>query len=117
MHPNYTEYHLGSRLDKFRAPKTTWILWESEAGNDYSHGGTATGKVTLGTSIVNGVEVADASKAPWCADGGELAFRHLLGSDRRLWQQNARAPVGFVDGHVETHNPNDPQYKAANFPP
>jgi prepilin-type processing-associated H-X9-DG protein len=108
VNPAYVEYHLGRKMDDFRAPSTKFLIWDAEAYNDYSHGGTATGTVVLGL---------DGTVAPWCADGYELAFRHLLPRDKRMYQAMGRASIAYLDGHVGILNPNLPMYKPEFFPP
>ena len=101
-------YALGRTTDSWANASTKYLMWEAEAGNDEDRyeGGDVNGMLTLND---------DPTKAPWCARGGEVAFRHMLPTDQSLWQQRARAPVLYVDGHVGEWNPNLPQYTAANF--
>ena len=110
-------YMLGRRTDKWANASTKYLMWEAEAGNDMDGYRNDSVDGTLPLNVLG----TDGSKAPWCAGGvgtsGEFAFRHMLTPDSSLWQERARAPVLYVDGHVGEWNPNLPMYRAANFDP
>ena len=105
----YTYYRLGARKERFRDPSSKYLMWEAEAGNDFNRyqGGDTNGRLKLGYS--GSTPSPDASKAPWCSGGssGEYAFRHMLPVDVRQYQQSARAPALYIDGHVQVLNPNE----------
>ena len=109
VNPAYYYYYLGNRREAFVSPSSKYMMWEAEAGNDQdNYGGGVefpanSGKVRLNVAPNR----TDATKAEWTADGGEWAFRHLLGVNPALWQQKARAPALYVDGHVQVLNPNE----------
>jgi len=100
--PTYTFYRLGAQEDKFKSNATKYLMWDSEAGNEMDRGGgtTAPGIYLLNTSG------ADTTKSPTSIPGGQWAFRHLVPTDKRLYQQNCRGCAMMMDGHVEGLNPN-----------
>ena len=108
-------YVLGRRTDSWANASNKYLMWEAEAGNDMDRysGVTGTTGTVDGTLPLND----DPSKAPWCARGGEVAFRHMLTTDQSLWQQRARGSIIYVDGHVGEWNPNLPQNLSRNFNP
>ena len=71
----------------------------------------------LGGGTGSNSGLADPTKAPWCSAGGELAFRHLLPVDTKLYQVMARMPANYVDGHVAVLNPNTDIYRDKYFVP
>jgi len=60
---------------------------------------------TAGTVTLNS---GNPAYPPWKSSDARWSFRHLVPADKGLVQQRARAPALFVDGHVETLNPNNP---------
>ena len=112
-------YELGRRTDTWANASIKYLVWESEAGDDmngWNGGGGPNGTVPLNT------DGSDSTKAPWCNNvqvpySGEFAFRHLLKTDQNLWQEQARMPVLYVDGHVGEWNPSAPQYAQQYFLP
>jgi prepilin-type N-terminal cleavage/methylation domain-containing protein len=115
--PTYDEYHLGSLQDSFVAPASKWLLWDAEAGDDYYHPRDNDSYPNGSGKLIVGDGNPHNGFAPWCADGGQVAFRHLLPPDMLLWQTRGRASLGYLDGHVDMVNPNMPQYKIDYFVP
>jgi prepilin-type N-terminal cleavage/methylation domain-containing protein/prepilin-type processing-associated H-X9-DG protein len=126
-HPVYRSenggsYALGRKIDTWASASTKYLMWEAEAGNDMDR---YEGLDNNGTLTIIGTRAAPGNwPPPWCVVNlssgtysGEVAFRHLLGADRALWQAKARAPVLYVDGHVGEWNPNQRMYTQANFDP
>jgi len=100
IHPNYSQYNLGAKMEVFSRPHHQFLISESEYGNDETFStATGNGRVTLGN---------DPTRPPW--SGGSRAalfsFRHLRGTDESMYQQRARANFLFIDGHVEHMGPN-----------
>jgi prepilin-type N-terminal cleavage/methylation domain-containing protein len=112
--------YLGASRDSFRNPASKFMMWEAEAGNDqdrFEGAAGDNGMIYLGCGTGSNSRIADASKAPWCGWGGEVAFRHMLPIDPKLYQQNARMPANYVDGHVEVLNPSKNSMAEKNFAP
>jgi prepilin-type N-terminal cleavage/methylation domain-containing protein/prepilin-type processing-associated H-X9-DG protein len=105
-------YALGRKLGSWSNPSVKYVMWEAEAGNDMDR--YEGGYSTDGTLKLNPI---GGGAPPWGAVGDEVAFRHMLGPDQTIWQRQARAPVLYVDGHVNEWNPNMPQYLPQNFDP
>ena len=107
VNPAYYYYYLGNRRDAFVNPASKYMMWEGEPGRDQDrYTGldipAGSGKLLLD---VNPNRI-DGGRAEWTAAGGDWAFRHLLPVNQALWQQKARAPALYVDGHVNVLNPN-----------
>jgi prepilin-type N-terminal cleavage/methylation domain-containing protein len=108
IHPSYTLYRLGALAERFKAPASKYMIWDSDAGNDHDRESGSTG-LTVGFTDTNGVNW------PYLADGGKWAFRHLLPPDRRRYQTDARAAALYIDGHSEGVNPNEKVFSAPYF--
>jgi prepilin-type N-terminal cleavage/methylation domain-containing protein len=100
------EYHLGARLEKFRRPNYTYLLYETEYNGA---GSNATWPHDPPYAVMNGK--TDLTSPPWGSFCGSASprvfvFRHMLPSDYGLYQQQATACAAFTDGHIAILNPN-----------
>jgi len=107
VHPNYTFYRLGARLEKFKHTASKYLMWDAEATNDMDREGDDTD----GVMVLN----ANRVKPPWCTSGAHWAFRHLLPTDRVQYQQKARGCALYIEGHAGPVNPNDKVWGAQFF--
>jgi prepilin-type N-terminal cleavage/methylation domain-containing protein len=107
VNPAYYYYILGNRRDAFVSPSSKYMMWEAEAGRDQDRYTGLDIPVGSGKLLLDvAPNRIDQGRAEWTAAGGDWAFRHLLGVNQALWQQKARAPALYVDGHVQVLNPN-----------
>jgi len=104
-YPRYLDYYsLGAILSRFPNPSDQILASEGERGNDNCPHGRSSPPYTarLGDNW---------SYPPWAASdgvtGGQLAFRHMLPNDVRLYQTRAQANYLYIDGHVTVLGPND----------
>ena len=87
-------YFLGAQLDRFPRPSYEIMVLEQERGGDGTWGVWPYSPIVLNT------------EAPaWCAFGASYSFRHTLGPDPKLYQQQATACYVFIDGHVDVVQP------------
>jgi prepilin-type N-terminal cleavage/methylation domain-containing protein len=114
---NYKSYYLGAKGEIFKNASYKFMVFESEYYDEtryiFPGGGTATGSAPIGDS---------ASNPPWTsggtfAVGGFFSFRHMLPTDRSLWQTQASATALFIDGHCSTVAPNDKIATGGRFGP
>jgi hypothetical protein len=93
-------YRLGALFEKFRRPNYQILVRESERGGDTCNSNWPSNPtVTLN---------AEPDFPPWTAMGADYSFRHTLPPDPGLYQQQATACYGFIDGHVAIMQPMNP---------
>ncbi|HUT59606.1 MAG TPA: prepilin-type N-terminal cleavage/methylation domain-containing protein [Phycisphaerae bacterium] len=93
-------YGLGPPMGKFTNPDYQFLVIETEAGWEYSHGSWPhDGRVVLGDYT--------PPQPAWSGRGGAFAFRHVLPIDEALYQDQATACFLYIDGHVNIMTANE----------